>query len=446
MSRIPFLLVLLLAAAAATAEDITTVPNPPAAGQPFEVRINSAWGDSCRPQPYRVLIANHDIYAYFSIDYSGGCLSAVSAWQATVNIPPLDAGTYQMHARLATSDVKPLFDKTIVVAGTPSGISFSPSFDRAVGNRVVHIKGSFPGAMPAVLFGSKAATAVERVSENEIEAVVPLQTNIRTVNVTVRGDGYTYVLPSGFTYVSDDEYEAILIPITTRSAKPGAHGSLWTSDVRMVNRAGVALLPGVDFFPSAAAAPLTPKRVVSPSFVLPRADVDDPPTALMYVRSEFVPLLSFESRTRDLSRASETWGTEIPVVRERDMRWTLTLLDVPTTSGFRSTLRLYTADFVGCCRSTVTFYSNDGDVLATRSVSLLYPNGASGGLVPPPYVREGSAQFPLQPAYAQLDLQSIPEIEGYDRIWIVVNGNGRIWGFVSVTNDATQHVTTITPR
>jgi hypothetical protein len=445
MSRFSFLLVLLLSATAATA-DITTQPAAPAAGVPFELRVDSFWGDSCVPEPYRVFVSNHDIYVYFRIS-SFVCLSVVSPWQATINIPPLDAGTYQLHARLVTGDVKPLFEKTIVVSGTPSGISISPSFDRAVGNRVVHIKGSFPGATPAVLFGSNAATAVERVSANEIEAVVPLQTNIRTVNVTVRGDGYTYVLPSGFTYVSDDEYEAILIPITTRSAKPGAHGSLWTSDVRMLSQAGVALLPGVDFFPLADAAPLTPRRVVSPSFVLPRADVDDPPTALMYVRSEFVPLLSFESRTRDLSRASETWGTEIPVIRERDMRSTLTLLDVPTTSGFRSTLRLYTADFVGCCRVNVTFYSNDGDALATRAISLAYPNGASGGLVPPPYVREGSAEFPLQPAYAQLDLQSIPEIEGHDTIWITVDGNARkMWGFVSVTNDATQHVTTITPR
>jgi hypothetical protein len=43
-------------------------------------------------------------------------------------------------------------------------------------------------------------------------------------------------------------------------------------------------------------------------------------------------------------------------------------------------------------------------------------------------------------------LRSIGEMQGHDTVWIQVNPNMASWALVSVTNDATQHVTVIVPR
>lgn len=446
MSR--FLVRLLLLLSLSVHAEVVTIPSAPVAGQAFEVVVRGVWGDSCIPQPQRLLIANHDLYESFTLSGSV-CLSVLTPYEVSFSVPPLAAGTYQLHARLVTGTPAPLLEKTIVVSGTPPAITnITPSFDRAAGNRVIKLTGNFPGAnAPEVFFGTKRAESFARVGTTEMYAVAPLQTNVRTVDIIVRGEGYEYVVSSGFTYVSDDEYEAVLIPITTRQAVPGAHGSLWQSEVRLVNRSGLTLVPGIDFFPTADAAPVPPNRVITPAFVMPRPDVDDPPTVLLFVRSELLPSIAFQARTRDLSRSTETWGTEIPVVRARDMKTTFTLLDVPMRDGFRQMLRLYIPEYAGCCGAAVIFYSPEGEVLGGRSVPMAHPDGSIGGLAQPPYVLEGSRQLMLQPAYGQLDLQTVPELRGHDTIWMFVQTSAqRIWGFVSVTNDATQHVTTITPQ
>ena len=76
------------------------------------------------------------------------------------------------------------------------------------------------------------------------------------------------------------------------------------------------------------------------------------------------------------------------------------------------------------------------------------PPGADGGLVPPPYLREGSLELPLQPGYAELSLREVAELAGHESIWLTVEStsSNNIWAFVSITNDATQEITVVTPR
>jgi len=61
--------------------------------------------------------------------------------------------------------------------------------------------------------------------------------------------------------------------------------------------------------------------------------------------------------------------------------------------------------------------------------------------------RPGSPLFDL--AYAEVPLNSLFEIQGQDRVRIEVaplTSGLRLWGFVSVTNNQTQHVTTVVPQ
>jgi hypothetical protein len=438
---------------------VTLSPAAPQTGEAFDIRVEGTWRDSCVPANPRLFIADKKLIATFALSGGGVCFSAVSAFSATIHVPGLAAGSYQLSARVLDYDgPREFFEKTIQITGAPSGIaSISSAFDTSAGNRVVKIRGSFPCAAtgctaPAVMFGSKSAEAVERISDSEVQAVAPTQTHVSVVDVTVRGDGYSYVLPSGFTYVNLTDYERFLVPVSTRNPVPGGFGSLWQSEFRLVNQSAITLEPGIDVFHlearEIANPPLTLNQVVAPTLAMPRLDSDFPPTTLFYVRKELASYFSPQLRIRDLSRQSETWGTEIPVVRESNLRSNFTLLDIPMKDGFRQTLRLYITDYVGCCATRVTFLSQTGEELLNRDVFLQHANGSIGGLVPSPYLREGSREFPLQPAYAQIDLQSIPELAGHDTIWIRAQSYGAIhmWGFVSVTNDATQHVTTITPQ
>ncbi|HSP15952.1 MAG TPA: hypothetical protein VLV78_14495 [Thermoanaerobaculia bacterium] len=412
----------------------------PKAGQPFQIRIDGPSPSCPQPTDPQVFIAGKNIFLTFSS--SLGCpFPLFSSWVTSVDMPGLAAGTYHLEVRLVGGTVIRYAVADMTVTGPPPGIEISPTFDANAGNRVVSIRGSFPCCTtPAVLFGTKPAEGVERISEGELHAVVPLQTNVTVVDVTVRGDSDTYTLPSGFTYVRD--YVPILIPVYTNRPVPGAFGSLWQTELRFLNRSNVSLIPGVDILYAGGDFP--PGRVQSPTVTLPRDDVDSPPVALAWIRGELAPFVSVQLRVRDLSRQAETWGTDIPVVF--GSRYDLNLLDIPAREGFRSLLRIYSAVYGGCCGVIVKFRTPEGDELATRSLQLQHPNGSIGGLVPAPYKREGSRELPLQPAYAEIDLASIPEIAGHDSVWIQINATMASWALVSVTNDATQHVTIINPR
>jgi hypothetical protein len=440
----------------AHSQTLRTVPAIPQAGEQFEIIFEGSWGDSCHPHNPRLLIADRTLFVTLTVQDWNGCLSAVTPFRVSIPVPGLSAGAYHVEIRLDNSD---FLEMDIQVAGSLNVItSIWPPFDTNAGNRVIVLKGFFPCDAagcppPEVRFGILPAEGVERISESELHALVPLQTNVGRVNVTVRGSTYEYVRINGFTYISLFDYERILIPIFSTSPIPGVFNSLWQSTFSMVNHSGLELQPDIDIFPLESRCAVLPcempvprSRIVSPLIAAPRLDEPYPPARIFYVRRELANLLAFSLRIRDLSRQGESAGTEIPVVREKDLATLVSLLDVPIEPEFRLMLRVYGVDYVGCCSSTVTFYSQSGEVLRTFFMNPQWPNGALGGLVPAPYLREGSRQFPLQPAYAQLPLEQIPELAGHDKIWITVAASTRIWAFVSVTNNETQHVTVITPQ
>lgn len=454
-----FVAILICIASTLTARaEITLDPPQPQAGQPFRIVISGVWGDSCVPELRRTLIANEIVYASFGLSDSV-CLSASTPYDETIEIPGLSAGTYTLRARLIEFDrPRPFIDYPFAIAGEPSGItSVTPSFDHGAGNRVIVIRGSFPCIGPApcptprVVFGNLPSEDVEQVTDTVIHATAPWQRNVGAVDIRVKGATYEHVRHNAFRYVDDVTFVPVMFPVVTRTPVPGAHGSLWQSDLRMVNRTKLELVPGIDIFPleprcAGCDAPIPFDRMTEPRFAMPLIDNDRPPVQLAWVDDDLESHLSFSLRVRDLSRQAESWGTEIPVVRNRDFKHDFRLLDIPMQPRFRQLLRLYTPDYVYCCRARIRFFAADGTELAERLIELTRPDGSLGGLVPPPYLREGSRHFPLQPGYGDLDLATVPELAGHTSIWLEATGSFRMWGFVSITNDDTQQVTTITPQ
>lgn len=248
------------------------------------------------------------------------------------------------------------------------------------------------------------------------------------------------------------QFERVLLPIVTFNPLPGAFGSLWESSLWIRNDAAdFVKVFGFDrncFIPECPLDQVSPIR--SGTTIHPRSGTPaNFPGRFLFVESLLAERISFGLRFRDLSRQAETWGTEIPVVREREFRSDyVSLLDVPVTEGFRQVLRVYELNGVDVRDARVrirAFRLNPGNITADG--------------VPPPDPLLGEREFQLQfvqvpsqynPAYFAIgDLRAIAPLGDSTRIALKiepVTPGLRLWAFVTIVNNETQHATVITPQ
>lgn len=134
--------------------------------------------------------------------------------------------------------------------------------------------------------------------------------------------------------------------------------------------------------------------------------------------------VEFNLRVRDLSRREDSAGTEVPVVRESDFLSRVNLLNVPAEANFRRLLRLYSGVPIDA-RITIRSQGDDS-VLSTATVHL-----AGGGLETPAYAE--FRDFPASISPLRIEIEPIDPA-------------GKLWAFVSVTNNSTQEITLVTPQ
>ncbi|HEV7920562.1 MAG TPA: IPT/TIG domain-containing protein [Thermoanaerobaculia bacterium] len=299
-----------------------------------------------------------------------------------------------------------------------------------------------------VTFGNVTVTP-RAESNTEIVVVTPPHA-VGPVDVTVKtGDGRTAVAPNIFLFsrTAEDEYERVLLPIYLDLPVAGGQGSLWKTDLWLRNHGTqpVPLAPwpcpadGVcpAVFPNTKT--LQPNEALhnlTPFFRLPPAN----PGRLLYVLRNQAQNVDINLRTLDASRDALNAGTELPLVREGDLHTaTLHLLNVPISSRFRQTLRIYdTAPSPS--RFAVRVYElaegKTGALLATASVEA---------------ATEETGEFRDLPSFGQIaDLSSLFVTNGSPdtvRVEIEPQTPGSLfWALVSVTNNDTQHVTLVTPQ
>lgn len=136
--------------------------------------------------------------------------------------------------------------------------------------------------------------------------------------------------------------------------------------------------------------------------------------------------LAANLRVYDVSRNDQNFGTEMPIVRERELTTApIHLPGVPITAGFRNTLRIY-----GTKATTVrvTIGMQTMDIALTPSANIHDPAYAISTVFPT--AAPGGAST-LRVTVTPLDTSE---------------NAARIWAFVSVTNNVTQLITTITPQ
>ncbi|MHB0969656.1 MAG: hypothetical protein ACYC7A_13595 [Thermoanaerobaculia bacterium] len=247
----------------------------------------------------------------------------------------------------------------------------------------------------------------------------------------------------------------ILLPVVTDPAGiDGAYGSIWATRLSVLNTGSRdVVLDGYDFqicgFECDAYRPTPPGITFHPELYW---SSDSAEGYFLTTMAADLPLLRIELHVQDLSRQALTWGTEIPVVSEHEAYAdALELHGIPVDLRFRARLRVY--DFQALPvpdRSASVRY----EVFAVRPTLELPFEPASGPPAPQdePLVSGtllfGRGNGGFRPGYAFLDLDRLPLPPNVERIRVRVTPitpDLRFWAFVSVTNNETQHVTTISP-
>jgi len=324
--------------------------------------------------------------------------------------------------------------------------SISPTAGPAQGGTVVTIHGSGfsthciicpPIQDPTVFFGDVMASHVEFVDSTTVIAVTPPHLP-GTVTVSVwqnnGADPDDLVLENAFTYTDpfEDAFDPILFPIYARPT-PGRFGSEFVTVVRVAAKETPVRLWGYDTSCSIIdppAYPDIPLIVGEETRLVP--DCNESVGRLFYVEKGKSGDLAANLRVMDVSREALDQGTEIPVVHHSqfdDQR--IVLLGVPIDPRFRNTLRIY------------------GLSNAFDHVNVTVNNEIFQVPLHPPTDR-------YTPAYGVFEDFPLPAAlpSGQNTVSVkvevphlgAVQPSMPIWAFVSVTNNETQHITTITPN
>lgn len=247
------------------------------------------------------------------------------------------------------------------------------------------------------------------------------------------------------------DYNVVLVPVFFFG--PGAHGSQWETSVSVLGKSGGSLaLPlfglctGLDNLTGEV-------QSVCEGF-------SSPAGLLMYVPKS-VDFAEFyvSARARDLTRQASSAGVEIPIVREAAFRTSeLFILDVPSDARFRANLRVYgglethASDYRfihpgGTSAAGVDIY--DSRDLDTPLVSTTIDLSAADPIV-------AWNSYAVHPAFASIaDLRAaFPQLAAVPKYTIRIRPHQTIadppreysvWAFVTLTNNETQEVTTVSP-
>lgn len=250
-------------------------------------------------------------------------------------------------------------------------------------------------------------------------------------------------------------FEPLLVPVF--ASGPGALGSQWTSTMTLLNSGQSAvtlakpLLSGDPHCPAVCGCGVT--AVLQPgSPAEPCPSFQNPSGVLLWIprtTPEDDPRLDFSLRVRDVSRSVLNAGTEVPVVRERNLRGTqpFWLLNVDTDSGFRVALRFYDLLNYDQLPVHLRIYGVRSAVYLETTIQLSYPVRT---LVYDP--------FPTQTAFAVIaDLTAqFPELKDKGPVNIEIQfaesladppyAHKHTYAFASITNNLTQTFTTVTPQ
>jgi len=250
-----------------------------------------------------------------------------------------------------------------------------------------------------------------------------------------------------FVVLSSNKVEPVLFPIASFDSG-GAFQSAWRAEATAASSAqgGGFLFPQLyncqiqcDRRPALGYA-IQPDRSVAVGFLSAQGGG---PGRVLYSSPEELTDLHFQHRVYDVSRRANNYGTELPVIRKKELiTRDAHLLNIPTDNRFRSTMRIYDPANKPGARVRIRYYSMVSDTLLHESEHTLEQAAPIG---------YPELDLPARPAYLQLDSLTtlFPALSQVERFRVEIEPltpGLRYWAFVSITNNETQHVTTVTPQ
>ena len=236
------------------------------------------------------------------------------------------------------------------------------------------------------------------------------------------------------------EYTRILVPLTAEDT-PGNNNAIWRTETTMLlaSETPMELRPYLcgDLTPALCVDRVPPMNVPFNARTLPAYAFGGSPNGqFFYVRKEAAGQFRANSRVYDVARLEATAGAEIPIAREHDfVARTISLLGIPNAPQFRHTLRVYGFD---AQEEPVQISLYVGEETVPRVVQVNTLAKLQGTTLIP-------GNLPSHPSFHQLQLDQMMPLTGITaplRVDVKPLGSGRIWAFVSVTNNNTHHVTT----
>jgi hypothetical protein len=243
-----------------------------------------------------------------------------------------------------------------------------------------------------------------------------------------------------------ESMERMLLPITVRDL-PGAFGTLWTVDLwlKIDGDHLPQYVPAMGL--SACDPPCPDPSVITPDTSFPvdfyRTHAEESPGQLLYVDPAATSVQHFSLRLRERSGALRMQPLQLPIVPAREFRTdAIQILGVSTNPDTRVMLRVYGIDPERTGSVRVRAYREDGplpqSLIFERTVNLTVKQVIH-------FV--GDQPFAVRPPAAELNLTGLepPGTEQY-RLELTPQTDGlQIWGFVSLTDNATQTITLRTP-
>ncbi len=232
-------------------------------------------------------------------------------------------------------------------------------------------------------------------------------------------------------------WRRILLPLTATDLA-GANGSLWKSELSAVIES-----PGITMVPDGCGSledPCAPPPVNRLFDLRKEFHPDEFGSQFLYVAREDAAKLKVATRVYDASKSGETAGAFIPSARDEDFSAEgFSLIAIPAGPEFRSTLRIYEYNATDSGTVDIALFGDDADQPFYQGTLQV----ASW-----PLETATTALLPSHPATVQVDLSSLIPAGQYSRVRVLAwpqDDGMKLWGFVSITNNATSHVTVVTP-
>jgi len=394
---------ILILASAAVATWFEVSPPAPTPQTPVSITFTTAPMGDCGPTQSEVSIAGTNVHVrLFSAAGTPACAPTVIPRTIRVDIGALPVGLYDLSADYNEIQWRGSF----VVRSATTAL--------AVTSTAGLLPVSIPNGANSVTIGGVAANLLNDPESGRTFALEPHEPGLYSVTVT-DANGNGLAVPNPIVYFDPAAppdltvFERVLFPVLDSFA--GANGSVWDSVATVENVGG----DYVETFNTIGTVP----RLRPPFSSFQVNGRGHPHGALVYIPRQTA--MAFSLRVRDV--ASDDPGFEIVPVRESQFFLSgLTLANIPIGAGYRTRLRIYGID-----------------PLPDASLSI-----AS---------REWSTELQMQrgasidePAYAEVDLATVPQLRGLDNITLQIFASGPIWAFASAVHTPTQRTIIIGPQ